>query len=121
MYNLALDCPDLNGQEYIAASSGQTFQISCETALVDGDITTFLAYTIQDCIESCGAVNRYALEYGYTDSSSNCTSIEFHALMGPPDTRTNCWLKWSNTRTGGQSSDSLESQHLAASAKLISS
>ena len=49
------------------------------------------------------------------------TSIEFHALMGPPDTRTNCWLKWSDARIVVQSSDSLESQDLAASAKLISS
>ena len=119
IYNVALDCPSLNGQVYTTNSSDQTFQISCEIGLYGGDIVSFVSYTLEDCIESCGTINHYSSTNGYTGDTSTCTVAEFHSRMGTGDTQSNCWLKWGDTTLAPQTSGDAESLNLAASAKLI--
>lgn len=62
------------------------FNISCDTHYSGGDITGFMAYQFEDCMNACAIYNTYITAH----SGSNCTAVTYGATVGEP---ANCFLK----------------------------
>ena len=118
IYNVALDCPHIDGTTYSTVSNGQTFSISCHGAFEGPTILTMLALSIYTCIEACDSFNA---EQG---NDTACRFAEFHATLGPdaglPAQYNNCYLLYANATAAHIGQDSLENRGLAASAQLFS-
>lgn len=84
-----LPCPSVDGNTYTTIN-GQTWAVSCSVDEYTGDIGSILAYTYQDCIEACAAMNTWQ----HKDDA--CSRVQYSALManhtGNGDFG-NCWLK----------------------------
>lgn len=87
--SLYLPCPTVDGNTYTTIN-GQTWAVSCSVDEYTGDIGSILAYTYQDCIEACAAMNTWQ----HKDHA--CSRVQFSALVANNTGNGNfgnCWLK----------------------------
>lgn len=92
IYSLAMDCVD--GGFYAARKNNYTpltFRKSCRIGLDGGDVSASVAYSFNDCIEACAALNNF-------QGGDPCTQVVFHSIMifEGLGNGINCWLKNSN-------------------------
>ncbi|KAK5272405.1 hypothetical protein LTR99_001797 [Exophiala xenobiotica] len=81
----ALDCTD---QATITSYSGDSYTLSCNTNYGGNDIMSFIAYTLDTCINACSNMNSIA-------GTTTCHGIMFNANMEKiySEDMGNCWLK----------------------------
>lgn len=86
--SVALDCPNIDGNTY-NTSNGQSWALSCHLDEYTGDLGAILAYTYQDCIEACAAMNKWQGE------ERVCSRVQFSSLVAEKMAEDwgNCWLK----------------------------
>lgn len=94
-----LDCPSINNSQRYPSIGGQQwdFKISCAVDYKGNDIGGAVAYSLDDCIWACAAMNSFA-------KNDTCRAVTFHAALSDSVARNqiNCFLKngVSNRETG---------------------
>ncbi|KAH8842886.1 hypothetical protein MCOR27_000094 [Pyricularia oryzae] len=94
-----LNCPDINNSQMYAAVGGRQsiFRPSCGIDYNGNDIGGAIAYSFQDCLWACAAMNNFS-------KNNTCLAVTFHAALSNSVSRNqiNCFLKntTSNRQTG---------------------
>lgn len=81
-------CPDANGTR-ITTKYSYDFDVVCDDDLFGADLGSFWAYSFEDCVGACSAMNYY-------QQDSRCQAVIWLRYMGQvvdDDNYGNCWLK----------------------------
>ncbi|CAI4215992.1 unnamed protein product [Parascedosporium putredinis] len=94
--SLQLDCPNLDSAQLAINTKSKQYRFNLRCGIDNPspaggkDITVLIAYTLQDCLRSCAALNDQAEDLGVS-----CVGVQFNADLGVWLQREggNCWLK----------------------------
>ena len=98
--SLSLDCPSLDGKNYTSTISNQNWTLLCDFHYTGYDIISIFAYTWQDCIDACAALNHYASGAeggGVPAGNVTCQHVLFEAHI---EQDYNCWCKYKEAVVG---------------------
>ena len=105
---LELDCPNLTGSTHRIDLGDNTysFKANCGVNHAEGDLTTVVAYSYEDCMIACAAFNHIA-----NIKDTKCVAVHFNAQMRTSKGG-NCWLKKKlndlSVSTSSQANDQME-------------
>ena len=94
--SLQLDCPNLDSAQLAINTKSKQYRFNLRCGIDNPspsgakDITVLIAYTLQDCLRSCAALNDQAEDLGIS-----CVGVQYNADLGVWLQREggNCWLK----------------------------
>jgi hypothetical protein len=87
-------CPIKGGQNF-TASHGSIFSMNCAGGWNGGDLATIWAYSHEDCIDACEAIN-------HRNATAKCTKVQWDRYMrNAAQWYGNCYLKSDNAQPQG--------------------